>query len=90
VTEPLPRAAKGDRPTFFDDPAVDALVTMVLELAREQWVLRHRLAVLEDYVERKDGSLGAVERHTLPAEATAALDAQRTEFVARLFRAVER
>jgi len=90
MSEPLPRAAKGDRPTFFDDPAVDALVTMVLELAREQWVLRHRLAVIEDYVERRDGSLGAVESHALPPEATAALDAQRAEFVARLFRAVER
>jgi hypothetical protein len=87
VTEPLPRIAKGERPTFFDDPAVDALVSMLLELARETWVTRAKLVQLQAYVE----SVAPVG--TLPPlsdTAEAALTAEREAFVRRLFRVLDR
>jgi hypothetical protein len=90
VTEPLPVSARGGRPNFFDDPAIDTLLAMLLELAKEQSVTRERLARLEHYVESRGGEVGAVEALELPADVEAGLAAQRHEFVARLFRAVER
>lgn len=89
MTEPLPRTAKGDRPAFFDDPAIDALVAMVLELARETWVVKNRVALLEDALAAHAPTLD-VETHNLPPEKQAALDATRADFVARLFRVIDR
>ncbi len=89
MTEPLPKTAKGDRPAFFDDPAVDALVAMLLELAKESWVTRNRVALLEDAVAAHLPGLD-IETHKLPPEKQAALDAARAEFVARLFRVIDR
>lgn len=81
--EPLPRIAKGLRPQFFDDPAVDALVAMLLELARETWVTRARLAALEQYA-------GAdLEAMALPPETEMQLASDRQAFIERLFRVLE-
>lgn len=71
------------RPKVFDDPAIDALVAMLLELAREQYVTRARLAALEHAV-------GSVEELALPPAAEAALAAEREAFIARLFAVLER
>lgn len=89
MTEPLPRTAKGDRPAFFDDAAIDALVAMVLELARETWVVKNRVALLEDALAAHAPSLD-VETHRLPPEKQATLDAARADFIARLFRVIDR
>jgi len=87
VSEPLPHAAKGERPTFFDDPAVDALVSMVLELARETWVTRAKLAQLEAHVESLRPEAGPPP---LDPATEAALAAERDAFVRRLFRVLDR
>lgn len=84
MTGRLPKAAKGKRPQFFEDPAIDALVSMMTELARETWVTRARLAALEQAVGVVD--LDAV---VLPPETEAALAAQRQVFIERLFRVLD-
>lgn len=43
----VPLQAAGRRPAFFDDPGLDQLVSIVLELASELWVVRERLYALE-------------------------------------------
>gem|GEM_PF-387244 len=63
VTEPatavqLPRHTKGKRPDFFDDPAIDQMMTFLLELTTEVGVLRDRL----DTVERLLDQHGSVTR----------------------------
>lgn len=78
-----PREARGTRPNVFDDPAVDALVRMFLELASETWVTKARLAALEARV-------GSVEDLQLPPEAEAKLAADRDAFVKKLFASLER
>lgn len=75
--------ARGKRPVLFDDPAIDALVRMLMELAREHWVTRARLAALE-------GKVGSVEDWTLSPEAEAKLAAERDAYVRKVFGALER
>ncbi|WP_439532982.1 hypothetical protein [Polymorphobacter sp.] len=69
-------------PRVFQDPAIDALVRMMLELASESWVTRARLAALE-------AKVGSVEELVLPPEAEAALTAERDAFVRKLFAVLE-
>lgn len=54
------------RHSFFESDALDRLVTMVLELATELWVLRERVYVLEAEAERLGLPLKqAIEWHVL-------------------------
>ena len=86
----LPRTAKGKRPAFFDDPAVDQLLSVTLELASEVWVLRERLAAMEVLADRHDLFKAAeLENFAFDAAKAADLAAQRQEFIARLFRTLE-
>jgi hypothetical protein len=66
----------------FQDPAIDALVRMMLEMASESWVTRARLAALE-------AKVGSVEDLVLSPEAEAALAAERDAFVKRIFSVLE-
>ena len=75
--------ARGVKPQVFDDPAIDALVKMLLELASETWVTRARLAALE-------AKVGSVEELVLPPEVEARLAAERDAFVKKLFGVLER
>ena len=70
------------KPQLFDDPAIDALVKMLLELASETWVTRARLAALE-------AKVGSVEDLVLPPETEAALTAERDAFIKKLFSTLE-
>ncbi len=70
------------RPRFFSDPAIDRLVSVVLQLTGEVWVLAERLENLERLADRK-GCLTADEIRQYapdPAEA-AARDAARDRYV---------
>jgi hypothetical protein len=81
VTEASGRA-RGVKPQVFDDPAIDALVKMLLELASETWVTRARLAALE-------AKVGSVEDLVLPADVEAGLATERDAFVRKLFAVLE-
>ena len=48
----LKRKAKGERPYFFDDPAIDKLLAMLMGLAGEVSVLRDRLDTVERLAEQ--------------------------------------
>jgi hypothetical protein len=75
--------SRGKRPILFDDPAIDALVKMLMELAREHWVTRARLAALE-------AKVGSVEDFVLSPDAEAKLAAERDVYVRKVFGALER
>lgn len=78
----LPRQTKGKRPSFFDDPAIDQVMTFVLELATELSVVRTRL----DTVERLLDEHGSVTRAAIEAyEAPAAVEAERDAWRAAYF-----
>lgn len=87
----LPERARGPRPTFFDDPAIDTLVAMLLELAQDHWVVRARLAALEHWAAHEVCSARVPwsDDYRLPAEAEAWLAEARTAFVRRLMAPIE-
>jgi hypothetical protein len=89
--EPLPDQARGHRPRFFDDGASDILMAMLLELAKEQWVTKNRLATLEHWAanEVTAARTAWTDNYALPKEAEAALAAERDAFVRRLMAPVE-
>ena len=66
--------SNGPRPeqTFFDDPAIDRLMGVVMSLATEVYVLRDRLGALEAELDDK----GFVSRADLGAEPSEAQRAQ--------------
>nr|WP_310524362.1 hypothetical protein [Polymorphobacter sp.] len=75
--------ARGTKPQVFGDPAIDAMVKMLLELASETWVTRARLAALE-------AKVGSVEDLVLPPEVEAKLAEERDAFVRKVFGVLER
>ena len=55
------KRAKGRRPDYFDDPAIDRLLSMVLSLVGEVSVVRDRL----DTVERLLDAKGTISREDI-------------------------
>ena len=83
----LPRHTRGKRPHFFDDPAIDQMMTFLLELTTEVSVLRERLATVERLLERD----GKVTRESIEAyQPEAAVESERAAwrdgYVKRVFR----
>jgi hypothetical protein len=77
---PLPRAVKGGRPAFHDEPAVDRLIQMVLTLASEVSVLADRVATLEAV----SGHGAAIEAFEPDMAVRAAREAAREKLLERV------
>ena len=43
----LQKAARGKRPQYFHDPAIDRCISMVMALSQEVWVMRERMDSIE-------------------------------------------
>lgn len=83
----IPRRARGERPYFFEDPAVDQLYAMVLALAGELAVTRDRLDTLERQLAAKDVVDAAdIEAYEPDAAAEAEREARRRALIDRLLR----
>lgn len=83
------KRAKGKRPEYFDDPATDRLMSIVLALAGEVSVLRQRL----DTVERLLEAGGALNRADIDAyvpdsEAGTERGLATRAYIARIMRGV--
>ena len=90
MTAILPKHSKGERPYFFDDPAVDKLLAMLLAMAGELSVLRDRLDTLERLVEEK----GLINRQDIESyepdkNVIAEHDAQREEYLKQILKIVD-
>ncbi len=70
---------------FFNDPAIDRLMGMVMSLAAEVYILRDRTQALEEMLEQS-GTLhpGAIEHWQPGPERQADLTAERDAFIARI------
>ncbi len=82
--------AKGRRPAYFDDPAIDRLVSMVMALAGEVAVGRERLDTIERLLEAK-GTLDRADIEAFRPDRTAGRERglMTREFVARVLRGVQ-
>lgn len=83
----LPRQTRGKRPHFFDDPALDQMMTFLLELTTEVSVMRERLDTVERLLER-DGKVTreTIEAYIPDADIEKARAAWRDAYVKRVFR----
>ncbi len=83
----LPRVAKGKRPQFFDDPAIDQMMTFIIELATEVSVVYDRLDTVERLLETKGTITKAdVEAYRPDDTIEAERMARRDAYLKRVFR----
>ena len=86
----LQRVAKGKRPQYFSDPAIDKLLVMVLELTQELSVTRDRLDTVERLLDRAGVlPVAGVDGWMPDAAAAAERGARRAAMLRRIFRASE-
>jgi len=84
------RRAKGKRPFFLDDPAVERVLSITMGVATELAVARERIDTLERLlVQRGVLQPGDIEQYVPDADAAAARDAWGREYIARILRIVE-
>jgi hypothetical protein len=87
----LPLEASGRRPAFFDQDGMDQLVSMVLELAAELWVVRERSFIMERVLARHGLAVSeAIEAYTPTADEQATLAQMRAKMTAQMFRTLAR
>ncbi len=80
-----------DKSGFLDSPHVDNLMDAVVGLGAEFWAMRQRMMALEKLIEDK-GVLtrSAIESYRFTGEEKAASDAERNDFIARVFNVLTR
>lgn len=86
----IARVAKGKRPAYFGDPAVDKLHAIVMTLVAELSVTRDRLDALERLLEQR-GSLeqSALDGYVPDPAAETERRERREDFIRRVMRVVE-
>ena len=82
--------AKGKRPAYFDDPAIDRTLSIVMAVAAEVSVLRERLDTVERLLEAK-GSITRADIETYVPDRKAGQERGllTKEYVARVLRGVQ-
>ncbi len=85
----LQKKAKGERPRYFDDPAVEKLLAITLALAGEVAVLRDRIDTIERLGEvHAPISPTAVDGYVPDADVRAARDDWRETFLESVLRVI--
>ena len=83
----LPRVSKGKRPRFFDDPAIDQVMTFLLELMAETSSLRERIDTIERLLDEKGSvSRADIENYRPDATGEAERSAWNQAFIRRVMR----
>jgi hypothetical protein len=86
-TPPVP----APEPAFFDNPAIDNLIAVTLELGAELWVQRERMRVVESLLAQKGVvTPELIEQYTASPEEVARAKADRDAFVSRVYGAFAR
>jgi len=81
---------RGKQPRFFAAEGVDELVSMVLELTTEVWVVKKRLYLLEKVAGDQGIDLTpSIENCDLDEQEIKDLDAMRSHLIKRILRATE-
>lgn len=88
-TPRIARLAKGKKPQYFSDPAIDKLLWMTLTLMEELSVTRDRLDTVERLLsQRQILKLAEIDRYKPDPRAAASRAARRSDYVERMMRAV--
>lgn len=85
----LQKKAKGDRPRYFEDPAIDNVLSITMALAGEVAVLRDRVDATERLMEAgKPVTREALDSYTPDAKVREERDAWRETFLGNILRVV--
>lgn len=86
----LPRVAKGKKPLYFSDPAIDKLLWITMTLMEELSVTRDRLDTVERLLERRRLLRRRdIESYVPRGEAERERGARRAAYVDRMLRALQ-
>lgn len=87
VTDP----GDGRNPTYFENPMIDALVTVTMELGAAMWVQGERLRIIEQLLS-KHGAVTTemIEKHVPSDAERAAAKKARDAFIDRIYGAFAR
>ena len=86
----MPRKAKGKRAQFYDDPAVDELMAIVISLTAELSVAFERITTLERVLAlRGQIELQEIEDYEPQDEEAAERAMEREALIARVFQVLE-
>jgi hypothetical protein len=86
----IPMTSRSRRPSFFDDSAADQLVTMMLEMMAELWVVKQRVHTLEKVLgEAGINASEQIEKYQLSEDDLAELEGARRKFVETIMRSLE-
>ena len=81
--------AKGKRPFFFDDPAVEKVLSITMAVATELAVTRERLDTVERLLEEgKDITKQAINNYRPNDDASKERQEWHAEFISRIFRII--
>jgi hypothetical protein len=82
--------AKGKRPAYFEEPAIDRVLSIVMALAGELSVLRERLDTVERLLDAKGHiSRADIENYTPDRDAGAERGLATQAYIARIMRGVQ-
>jgi hypothetical protein len=86
----ISRTAKGKKPRYFSDPAIDKLLSITLSLVEELSVTRERLDTLERLLE-KEGSVTKDKINNYIADDNEALErsTHRKQYIERVFSTIQ-
>jgi hypothetical protein len=85
----LQKKARGERPQYFADPAVDKVLSITMALAGETAVMRDRLDTIERLLEAgQPVSRAAIDAYTPDESVRAERDAWRETFLDNVLRIV--
>ena len=83
--------AKSPEPAFFDNPVLDNLITVTLELGAELWVQKERMRIIETLLaQRGVVTTELIEQYAPSVDEAARVREARDAFVQRLFGAFAR
>lgn len=86
----IPMTPKGIRPNFFDEGAVDRIVTMMLEMMTELWVVKERLYAIEKVLDDADIVVKEhIESYKFSEDEIAELEETRRKFITNIMRALD-
>jgi hypothetical protein len=90
-TWPVQDPGDGRNPTYFENPMIDALVTVTMELGAAQWVQAERLRIIEQLL-TKHGAVTTemIEKYVPSDTERAAAKRARDAFIGRIYGAFER
>lgn len=77
-------------PTYFENPVIDNLINITLELGAALWVVKDRLRVVEDIMQSKGIVLNEeIEQYRTPPERERDLRARRDAFIERIYKSIK-